>query len=369
MDLHVKMVNLYLQEEDMVGILSTLWVIAFFNTHPVTLVNNTSEAFPVRAGWYNGHVIRYVPLAASNRKLADVLNNSTAVLEGCTRVDYAPALQNTIDKNVLGDVYFLNCGQDAIFSSDPTYIGYTPLWRVHYLAWATNSVSIHITSETQVKDLLASPASGLIEILPPSVLDATIVIDSNGKMIPQAKKYDNTYGAEKIWLKVFRVFYLGSFYLPQTRYMALCDVSDRDLATSTGANYAPYLANAYESSNLAFAFENPSSFAQYPIIDQVQRYDMFSGTQLNQLYNPIKNWTLFERGMLNSNAIVNNPKMMLFLENYGTVTRIDLEGPIVTNSPVMSNVKRITAPAFGNIAGDPIPIDASQTTGEPLQRR
>ncbi len=310
-----------------------LWLVVFFGPNPVTFTLDESDDFIARVGWYNGATLRFVPIAASDMLVARHLNNFARQADSDVVVDWTPALFSTMTKDVLGDAYFINCGQTAVFSSQPGLADYTPLWRVHWLEWKKDAVRTPLTSQPQVT---AAIADGRLQYIQPvSVLDATIVVNTEGKVIPQALEYEFEEGdlAFELELPAIAVYFTQTGSpIRSVQLILLTDASDPGVAARMGANYAPRLANALGSTNPVYAFANPVPPGQYPIIDQIQSYRPWDYLQINKNYNPLKSWNLFNRGTLPPYAIIGSIKYMNLLASGGIITPIGY-GPVVTNSP------------------------------------
>lgn len=321
----------------MSSILQALWLVVMFSGNPVTLDLQQSQSFPMRSAWYNGARVRYVSFAASDYMVAKQLDYMARFSNSYVPVDWSLALKCALDKDVLGDVYFINCAQTTIFSSEPGQSDYTPLWRVHYLEFAPNTATRPIKTIEQVEEALAS--GELEQIRPDSVLDASIVQDSAGNVIRQAINFK--IGKEEIELPVVKVFFRLK-YQPQTRvgFIAMVDTSDFALADQLGANYSPRLANlAPDCCDPTYAFVDPVAPGQLPIIRTVQEYRAIDGLQANQSYNPFRCWSLFSREAppagTGTNPVINNQNTTDYLVEQGIISEVEAE-TIVTNSPSVS---------------------------------
>ena len=317
------------------SILQALWLVVFFSGNPVTFNTQESEDFTVRLAWNAaGQRIRYVPFAASDPMVAKLLDHFARFSDSYVPVDWAPALKCALDKDVLNDVYFINCGQTVIFTREPTDPDYTPLWRVHYLEFCGIPFPPSVNTLDEVEAALAS--GDLVQVRLDSVLDATIVQDSTGKLIPQALEFDLREG--EIELPVIAVF----FKLPNhpktcVTYIALSDTSDAALAERLGANFAPRLANLDpDCCDPVYAIVDPVAPGQLPIIKNVQQYRDFDCLQTNLEYTPLRCWSLFSRipppWGTGTNPVLNNQALVDFLVGKGLVTPVPSEF-IVTNSP------------------------------------
>ena len=319
------------------NVLQALWIIVWFGGHPVTLNMQETQEFHMRTAWnQNGQIIRFVSFAASDPKLAKLLDFAGAQEDdNYVCVDWAPELTCAFDKNVLNDVYFINCGQTVIFSVEPGDDDYTPLWQVHYLEFAKGFHPGLINTLTEVLD--AIDAGELVQIVPNSVLDATIVQKSNGDFIPQASDID--LPEREIDLPAIEVFFPIRF-CPKAKigFMLATDTSDPDVATRIGANYAPRLLNmAPDCCDAVYAFVNPVAPAQLPIIRNVQQYRLIDGLQINKDYNPIRCWDLFRLPAPPYNnwsiPTIKSQQTTDFLVLKGAIHSVHLDPPAVTNSP------------------------------------
>ena len=315
--------------------LQALWLVVLFNGNPVTLYPVESEDYIMRMGFYNGASVWYVPFAASNMKLAWMLDGYPRIKhEGPVNgVEWTPALQCALEKEeLLGDVYFINCGQNTILSTEPGQPDYTPLWEVHYLEWIPDLPDMALTSEAEV--LAALAAGDLIEIIPPSVLDATIVIPTSG--IPSIELAELDFSEDEVEFYAFPVFYPDTrWFSYDVTYVLMTDVSDEVVAARLGANWAPNLENASaDCCGFIGAFVNPGPPGQLPIIDQVPYSGYNNGLNLNRAYNPVLCWTLFDRGSLPNYAVITSRRVLDFLLGLGVISTIPTTDPIVSNSPV-----------------------------------
>lgn len=317
------------------GLLHTLLLVVLFGGNPVNFTLDQVNDISVRTGWYNGAVIRYFPIAASDAKVAKELEFFSTFGDDFTPVDFVPALNCAFTKDVLNDVYFINSMQTAVFSTEPGQDNYTPLWRVHVLEWARGAVKTRLTSQADVEAAIAD--NRLIQIAPLSVLDATIVVDSNRKVLKQAKfKIEPGEPAGEISVPIIKVFFTQKNQQPHANvaFILLTDSSDLGVAERIGANYAPRLANAApDCCNPIYAFVNPVPPGQFPIIDQVQQYRPFDYLQINRNFNPLKCWTLFDRGSLPPSAIITNIPYADKLAKLDVISPVNY-GPVVTNSTV-----------------------------------
>jgi hypothetical protein len=318
----------------MFSFVNAVWLLIYFSGNPVGLCWDASNDFTIRTGYCNNHLICYVPFAASDMKLARQLDKAAGFGGSDNPVDCAPALSYALTKNVLGDVYYINGGQTAVFSSDPTLTAnYTPLWRVHILEWRRGAVRTAVGSQVQV---MAAIVDGrLIQVQPDSVLDATIVMDSAGQVIRQALEFD--MAEKEIELPVVWVWYTGdlSRYRPARVRVILSDSSDAAVADAFGANYSPRLANALpDFAGPIWAFTGIAPRTQFPILGQIPDYREFDNLQINKYYNPILNWVIFDRGSLPQATIVSSMAYADYLRDIGVIT-VSPTGPIVTNSPVL----------------------------------
>lgn len=335
------------------SVLQALWIIVLFQGNPVTLNMQETREFHMRTAWNeNGQIIRFVSLAASDPMLAKLLDqvnvqkcNALRQADGIsikaigiTRVDWAPALTCAFDKDVLNDVYFINCGQTVIFSTEPGNDDYTPLWRVHYLEFAKGFCPRPINTLAEVLDAIDS--GELVQVVPDSVLDATIVQKSNGDFIPQASDID--FQKREIDLPAIEVFFTMRFCpKSQIGFMLATDTSDPDIATRIGANYAPRLVNmAPDCCDKVYAFVNPVTPGQLPIIKNVQEFRLIDWLQINKNYNPIRCWDLFRLpepppGNWSMMTMKSQQNTDFFVQK-GVIQPVPLDPPIVTNSPFIT---------------------------------
>ncbi|MCL5104588.1 MAG: hypothetical protein M1133_10830 [Armatimonadetes bacterium] len=317
------------------SILQALWLVVLFNGNPVTLNTQDSQEFTMRLAWNAvGQRIRYVPFAASDPMVAKLLDHFARFSDDYVPVDWSLALKCALDKDVLNDVYLINCGQTVIFTREPCDPDYTPLWRVHYLEFCGIPFPPTINTLDQVEDALAS--GDLVQIRPDSVLDATIVQDSNGKLIPQALEFE--IAEQEIELPVIAVFFKLPFH-PRTcvTHIAFTDTSDAALAERLGANFAPRLANLEpDCCDPVYAIVDPVAPGQLPIINNVQHYRNIDCIQSNLEYTPLRCWSLFSRTAppcgTGTNPVLNSQALVDFLVEKGLVTPVPSEF-IVTNSP------------------------------------
>ena len=317
--------------------LQAIWLVVLFNGNPVTLYPVESEDYIMRTGFYNGNVVWFVPFAASNMKLAWMLDQYASIKheDPVNGVHWTPALQCALAKvDLLGDIYFINCGQNIILSTEPGQPDYTPLWEVHYLEWIPGLPDLTLTSEAAV--LAALAAGDLVEIIPPSVLDATIVIPTSGT--PSIELAELDFSEAEVEFYAFPVFYGSArWFYYGVEYVVMTDVSDEAVAARLGANWAPNLVNASpDCCGFIGAFVNPAPPGQLPIIDQAPEYhgNGWSYLNKNQDYNPVLCWTLFDRGSLPNYAVITNRTVLDFLLGLGVISTIPTTDPIVTNSPV-----------------------------------
>jgi hypothetical protein len=297
---------------------------------PVTLQTTKSRDFSMRAGVYNGQIIWFVPFAASNLNVATQLNVYSKYKEG-QKVDWAPAMSCALTKDVLGDVYLINCAQQILFSSEPGLPDYTPLWRVHYLEWVASATRTPLNSAADVQAALA--AGKLLAVIPDSVLDATIVIGTSGQVIKQTTEFD--FRTSRIELPMFKVFYSAAStnWKTKTRWVLLVDTNCPSVADVLGANLAPRLGNIGDCCNNIYAFENPVPPSQLPIADQIKSYRLPDKLQTNTNYNPIRCWTVFDRGSLSLTTTITSAWNILDLFNHGFISKVDLQCGVVSNSP------------------------------------
>lgn len=315
---------------------SLLWLVVFFGTSPVSLHQGEPLEFNTRTGWYNGAIVRYVPFAASDSLVAKELSYFTSFDDDTQPVDWAPALSAVLGVDAFNDIYFINSLQTAIFSVNTASNLYTPLWRVIVLEWKRGAVKTPLISEADV--LAAIAADKMVIVRPFSILDATIVQDVDGKIIPQAVDFEFETGevSPEIELPSFLIYspLSQTRRVARVRQMLITDVSDQALATQLGANYAPRLVNVVAPlCSPVYAFVDPAPASQFPLVDQVQDYRLLDGLQINKNYNPIKCWTLFSRGALPIPSVVNNIPYANALASSGVISEIP-GVPIVTNSPV-----------------------------------
>lgn len=324
------------------GLLQTLLLVVMFGGNPVNFTLDHVDNIAVRTGWYNGAVIRYLPFAASDPKVAKELQFFSTFSDDFTPVDFAPALNCAFEKDVLGDVYFINSMQTAVFSNEPGpgHEDYTPLWRVHVLEWVRGAMKTPLTSQADVEAAIADDQ--LIQTAPLSVLDATIVVDSNRNVLKQAKfKIEPGEPSGEVKLPVIKVFFTQKNQQPHANiaYIFLTDSSDEGVADRIGANFAPRLANAApDCCNPVYAFVNPVPPGQLPIIDQVQQYRRFDYLQVNRDYTPIKCWSLFDRSGIPISSIITNIPYADKLKDKDLIDLVNY-GPVVTNSPVFFPVR------------------------------
>ncbi len=314
--------------------LQALWLVVLFNGNPVTLYPHETGDYIMRPGFYNGDVVWFVPFAASNMKLAWMLDDYPRIKHGkpVNGVEWTPALECALDKvDLLGDIYFINCGQNIILSTEPGQPDYTPLWEVHYLEWIPGLPDLTLTSEAEV--LAALALGDLVEITPPSVLDATIVIPTSG--IPSIELAELDFSEDEVEFYAFPVFYgTARWFYYGVEYVLITDASDEAVAARLGANWAPNLVNASpDCCGFIGAFVNPTPPGQLPIIDEVPHHPYYGGLNMNQAYNPVLCWTLFSRGSLPNYAVISSRTVLDFLLGLGVISIIPTD-PIVTNSPV-----------------------------------
>jgi hypothetical protein len=315
--------------------LASLWLVIFFGANPVTFYQDETEDYIFRTGWYNGHILRFVPFAASDLPVAKELDEFAYRSGSDEPVDYAPALAGILNVDAFNEVYLINSLQVAVFSTQPGLPAYTPLWRVHVLEWKRGATRTPLTSEAQV--LAAIGQGRLLQVRPLSILDATIVQDTSGNVLPQLTEFE-LIGEDRGEVEFAQIF----VYAPRSKAhqvacvvsMLLTDVSDQSLANQLGANYAPRMINITSGlCNPAYAFVNPVPLTQAPIIDQVQTYRTTDYIQSNLSYNPVKFWTLLNRGTLPYSSIINNIPYANYLIGRGVIIPTPT-GPFVTNSPV-----------------------------------
>ena len=316
--------------------LQAIWLVVLFNGNPVTLYPVESEDFIMRTGFYNGDVVWFVPFAASNMKLAWMLDDYARIRgdddDPRNRVEWTLALECALAKvDLLGDIYFINCGQNIVLSTEPGQPDYTPLWEVHYLEWIPGLPDMTLTSEAEV--LAALAAGDLVEIIPPSVLDATIVIPTSG--IPSIKVVELEFDDAEVEFYAFPVFHGNATWFSYgLEHIVVTDSSDAAVAARLGANWAPNLVNAAtDCCGFIGAFVNPVPPGQLPIIDEVP-HAYNGGINMNQAYNPVLCWNLFDRGTLPNYAVITNRTVLDFLLGLGVISTIPTTEPIVTNSPV-----------------------------------
>lgn len=337
-----------------------LALVVLFSFNPVQLHKTCPKEFPVQRGWYNGTVVKFVPVASSNQSLATQLNNCQRMTEWEQGVQFAPKLNCALDEDDLGDVYMINGLGDVVFSASPNRcldpsLNYTPLWRVHTFASDPTKPEPHFTSVDQVLDAIND---GTIKEVPTNatpVLDATIVADSTGWKIPQALHDCDPVGIwEEITLPTYVVANgLCHGYIDQ-RSIPILDASNAELAAQLGANYAPRLANIEPSgtteiknltsrkhcANITFAFTWSTAVGvppgQDPVIDQVPGLWNNFGPCANQQYSPVRDWELFSHDSLVPTATYYSPNAFLFLGSVNPSAYVDLDVPIITNSPVLT---------------------------------
>ncbi|MHB9037534.1 MAG: DUF7482 domain-containing protein [Armatimonadota bacterium] len=320
--------------------LKALWLVALFNGHPVTLYPTQSEGYVMRQGFYNCEIVWYVPFAASDPLIAKQLDEFARKAQDEpleNGVEWTLALNCALEEDVLGDVYFINCAQTTIFSTQPGEDDYTPLWRVHYLEWAPGVTPRPLCNETDVQDAIT--AGELLEQGEPSVLDATIVIPTSGK--PSVELAELEFDEREVEFYAFPVYYFDKVNRQrQVRFVIAPDISDESLAERLGANHAARLVNSSpDCCGRISAFENPIPVAQLPIISEVPSYpygnmNAWNRQNINFNYNPVLCWELYERTGLAPYAVVNSDAMVQRLLGFGLITEIPLIPPIVSNSPV-----------------------------------
>ncbi len=304
--------------------------------YSVSLQGGDGRVFACRQAWYDSQIVHYVPFTASDMALSNML--STPNSSPNNLVDFTPALLCTLDKDVLGDVYFIDCGQTVVFSTEPGREDYTALWRVHYLEWKKAAPKKPVNSEQKVLDALAD--GSLVHVWPISVLDATMVVNSQGKPSSQARGWDPAN--KLVFLPLYKMAY-GNFspyrgWDNTYTWVLLTESSDQDLARDTGAYYTPRLRNAADCTNKIYAFVNPTSpnpplpISQLPVMDTVSSHGGFAYTQTNLAYTPLEQWLLVDRGKLVPTATVGNAFQTLYLLNIGVVGLKSTQDPVVTNS-------------------------------------
>ena len=140
-------------------------------------------------------------------------------------------------------------------------------------------------------------------------------------------------------------------------FILATDTSDPDIATRIGANFAPRLVNmSPDCCDDVYAFVNPVTPAQLPIVDNVQEYGLLgclpeaSGgdkqqqasdqvinlLQTNRDYTPIRCWGLFQLPVPapgKSLMTLKSQQTTDFFVDKGLVTPVPLDPPVVTNSP------------------------------------
>lgn len=317
------------------GFLQFFWLVAFFNSSPVLLYPTPSQDFIMRQGWYNDATVWYVPFAASNANLARQLDYYVDQSHAwpVNPVIWAQALNCALDGTYAGDVYFINGVQTTVFSTEPGLPDYNPIWRAHYLEWVEGLPKIPLTNEADV--IAAIIAGDLVETLPPSILDATIIFDTSRRPTVALAKLD--VHEKEVGFYAFPVFYSNkNGKQRETRYIVITDTNAPDAAERLGANYAPTLgAAAPDCCDSIYAFVTPVPPGQYPIIKQKPEPRTFDYLNTNQQYTPIRCWTLFERTGLLQYVVVNNQPFMdrLLFQGLVTVMNPDPGEEIVTNSP------------------------------------
>lgn len=323
--------------------LKALWLVALFNGHPVTLHPVESSEFVMRQGWYDCQTVWYVPFAASNQLVARQFNDFArySADHPVNGVEWTPALDCALDKDVINNVYIINCAQTVIFDREPDGLDYTGLWQVHYLEWIDDEDARPLCSASEV--LLAIAMGELEEQGDPSVMDATIIVPSS--RLPSVMLADISYKTKLVRFCAFPVFYFDKVgKIKAVEHIIAPDISDEDLAEKLGANWAPRLVNSSpDCCGCISAIENPVPPGQLPIICEIPRNLMpngnnffnFGGVNPNMDYTPILCWNIYERTGLVPYAVVNSNDMLQLLVGLGLLTNIPLDPPIVTNSPVI----------------------------------
>jgi len=321
------------------GFLQFFWLVAFFNSSPVLLYPVESDDYIMRRGWYNDAAVWYVPFAASNVNLARQLDYYVDQSHEwpVNPVMWAFRLGCFLEGEVPGDVYFLNCAQTTVFSTEPGLPDYNPIWEAHYLEWVEGMEQIPLTNEA---DVLAAIALGdLAEVLPPSILDATIIFDSTRQQTVALAEVD--WSEREVEFYAFPVHYANKVGKQrEIRYIVITDTNSLDAAEVLGANYAPTLGDVDEEccdAVLAFVTPVPAT-CQLPIIRNKPEPRSFDYLNLNRDYTPIRSWTLLERTGLPDYVTVNNQLFMTKLYVEGLVDIVNPHPPllpelIVTNSP------------------------------------
>ncbi len=325
-------------------VVKALWLVVLFGGNPVTLHPNESgpTGFVYRKAWYNKQVVYYVPFASSDAALSNMLSFRTQLavpVYGYRLVLYTPSLRCVLDKDVLGDVYYVQCGQTVVFSTEPGRQDYTPLWRTHYLEWKIPANKSPVNSEAEV--LAAINDGRLVHVWPISVLDATIVRNSQGALIKQACGLDTV--RQNVLLPAYNLA-SGSFsgfggWEFETAVIVLTEASDQDVAQRTGAYYVPALRQAADCANNVYAFVDPTPpkpplpIGQLPVLEEDIAF--LGGLQSNLDYSPLQLWRLMDRKNLSPAATVRSSFQMLDLLNRGIIDIVATQHPIVTNSVVL----------------------------------
>ena len=314
----------------------TMWLVVHMGGQSVTLLGTNDDAFAMMHGSYNGEAVFFVPFASSDMRMARLLDTAAKRIQDqpeywSTSVDFSPALACALDKDALGDVYFLPNNPVPIFSSDPTQEDYTPLWLIHNVQWARGSIPSPLSTAADVKQELAD--EDLVETTEPAVLNASIVIDSEGNTIKQA--LDINMRVKKIWLPI-----IWTYHDNRLQLITLTETSDEALANQLGAWYCPRLANVATCSDTTYAFVNPQdgpavSWMQLPVIDTAQVYNRDRNLQIDRSYTPLRCWTLLSHGEANPNSILRSTKTVEHWLKKDWIQVVSTDQPIVTNSPVV----------------------------------
>ncbi len=119
----------------------------------VTASGSANRTPPLIGGYYDGKGVTYLLTDVSQPKDAKALSKATGF-----RVNYVPKL-NRAPESALAKLYLFTNGvkgpnpfgfQANVVDSIPGAPGYSPLWRVYAVTWATGAKAKLLTSEDAI---------------------------------------------------------------------------------------------------------------------------------------------------------------------------------------------------------------------------
>lgn len=236
------------------------------------IVGSTYQ-FNASQGYNGGKTVYYL--------MTDVSDPGYAATFG---VNYTPLLANAYSNAYLPTAYYVtNKPQGLIFSADWPGSNYAPIWALRLVTWRSGSSVVLKSAADVLTNHNVSVSS------PGIVIGASIVINSSGTKIPQARVYAS--GVNR-----FVILPLGGVYANGNTYYNLrLDFSQSFEANAYRGTYAPALSrfNALRIQNRPPCWQKLYSIFTVPKVGQLPVAVAAPG---DMGYSPLMNeWTVYSK--------------------------------------------------------------------------